>query len=82
MLVAYPICGPDEKRLLRSTWTMVPLMQFYRMATYLFRLSGMLKTLTEKPRWTTSTSWVDRLRLPGGERLRRLARELVRVWAE
>ena len=82
MLVAYPICGLDEKRLLRSTWTIVPLMQFYRMATYLFRFSGMLKTLTEKPRWTTSASWLDKARLPGGERLRRLARELIRVWAE
>jgi hypothetical protein len=57
-------------------------MQFYRMATYLFCFSGMLKTLTEKPRWTTSASWLDTVRLPGGARIQRLVRELVRVWAE
>ena len=82
LLAAYPVCGPDERRLLRSGWTIVPLMQFYRMATYFFRLSGMLKVLTEQPRWTTSTGWLDQMHLPGGKRLQRFARELVRVWAE
>lgn len=82
LVTAYPICAPDEKRLLRASWTILPLMQFYRQATYFFRLSGMLKTLTEQPRWTTSTNWLDKLRWPGTERLQRLVRELVRVWAE
>jgi hypothetical protein len=82
LLTAYTICGTDERRLLRTGWTILPWMQFYRLATYLFRLSGMLKTLTEKPRWTTSAGWLDKLRLPGSARLKALARELVRVWAE
>ncbi len=82
MLAAYPVCAPDERRLLRVSWTIVPFMQFYRLATYLFRLSGMLKTLTETPRWTTSAGWLDQLRFPGSKRLQQLAHDLVRVWAE
>jgi len=54
-------------------------MQFYRQATYLFRFSGILKTLVEPPRWTiTSIS----PKVPGLNRLGRLAREFIAVWAD
>jgi len=79
LLIVYPVCVPSEKQLLRTGWIVLPLMQFYRQITYLFRLSGILKTLTEPPRWTISTNW---LCIPGLDYLQRLARDILAVWAD
>jgi cellulose synthase/poly-beta-1,6-N-acetylglucosamine synthase-like glycosyltransferase len=79
LLAAYPVCAPSEKKLLRSSWMVLPLVQFYRQAIYLFRLSGILKTLTEPPRWTVSTG---ALRLSGFDYLRKMARAILAAWAD
>jgi len=79
LLVAYPVSAQSEKKLLRSGWLILPLMQFYRQAIYLFRLSGILKTLTEPPRWTVAAGG---LRLPGINYLQKLAHDILAVWAD
>src|SRR6185503_17595441 len=79
LLAAYPICAPSEKKMLRSNWTVLPLVQFYRQAIYLFRLSGILKTLTDPPRWTVSTGSLHFSRF---DYLRKLARAILAVWAD
>jgi cellulose synthase/poly-beta-1,6-N-acetylglucosamine synthase-like glycosyltransferase len=82
MAVAWPICAQSERRLLRESALYLPLLPLYRMVVFFFRMSGILRTLSEKPQWTTTDEWLSRVRVPGTTRLREVLNELVGVWAE
>jgi biofilm PGA synthesis N-glycosyltransferase PgaC len=64
---AWSICAPSERRILRESLIYLPLLPLYRMVVYFFRMSGNLKTLTEPPRWTESTAWIDSLPFRDGK---------------
>jgi putative glycosyltransferase (exosortase G-associated) len=82
LAVARPICAPSEQRLLRETAIYLPWLPLYRMMIYFFRLSGILKALSERPRWTTSAGLLDRVSIPGARRVRGWLEEFVEVWGE
>ncbi len=82
MAVAWPICAPSERRMLRESAMYLPLLPLYRMHVYFCRLSGILKTLSEQPEWNTSPSWLEPRKLPGVRRLSSWFNSLVKVWAE
>jgi putative glycosyltransferase (exosortase G-associated) len=82
MVVAWPICARSERRLLRESALYLPLLPLYRMIVFFFRMSGILRTLSEKPQWTTSDEWLSRVRIPGTTKLKDLLNELVEVLAE
>jgi cellulose synthase/poly-beta-1,6-N-acetylglucosamine synthase-like glycosyltransferase len=82
LAVAYPICAPSERRLLRETAIYLPWLPLYRITIYFFRLSGILKALSERPRWTTSAGLLDRVRIPGARRVRGWLEGFVEVWGE
>jgi cellulose synthase/poly-beta-1,6-N-acetylglucosamine synthase-like glycosyltransferase len=82
MLVAWPICAPSERNMMRGYALYLPFLPLYRMVTYMFRLSGILKTLTDSPQWTLSHEWVERLKVPGTRRLVGWMGGLVEVWSE
>ncbi len=79
LLAAYPVCAPAEKKMLRSNLIVLPLMQIYRQAVYFFRVSGILKTLTEPPRWTVNTNL---FRFPGLDYVQKIARDILEIWAD
>jgi len=78
---AWSICAPSERRILRESVVYLPLLPFYRMVVYFFRMSGNLKTLTEPPRWTASVGWMDTLRMPGQGKITGWWRTFVAFWA-
>jgi hypothetical protein len=78
---AWSICAPSERRILRESAIYLPVLPFYRMVIYFFRMSGNLKTLTEPPRWTASAEWMDKLRMPGGGKLAGWMENLMEIWA-
>jgi hypothetical protein len=80
--VAWVVCGAAERRLVRKSAVFLPLLPFYRMAVYFFRMSGILRTLSEQPRWKTSVGWVEWLNRPALGRLQTLWRRFVAAWAE
>ncbi len=82
MAVAWPICAPSERRLLRKSALALAFLPLYRMVVYFFRLSGILKTLSERPQWTTNADWWDRIRMPGARRFSAWLGSLVKVWAD
>lgn len=82
MLVAWPICAPSERNLMREYAIYLPFLPLYRMVTYLFRLSGILTTLSENPQWSLTPEWVERLKMPGSSRLVGWMGGLVEVWSE
>lgn len=82
LLVAWPICAQSERRLLRESALYSPWLPIYRMVIYLFRMSGILRTLSEKPQWTASAGWLELVRLPGSNQAGKWIRRVVRVWAE
>jgi hypothetical protein len=82
LAVAWPICAPSERRLLRVSAQYLPWLPLYRMIVFLFRLSGILRTLSEKPQWTTSADWVERVRIPGTRRLTSWLDSLLKAWAD
>lgn len=82
MLVAWPICAPSERNLMREYAVYLPFLPLYRMVTYLFRLSGILTTLSENPQWSLTPEWVERLKVPGSSRLVGWMGGLVEVWSE
>jgi len=82
LLVAWPICAPAERRLLRVSALYLPCLPLYRMIVYLFRLSGILRTLSERPQWTTPADWVERVRLPGSTQLKSALESLLEAWSD
>lgn len=80
--VAWVVCGAAERRLVRKSAVFLPLLPFYRMAVYFFRMSGILRTLSEQPRWKTSVGWVEWLNRPALGRLQTWWRRFVAAWAE
>ncbi len=82
MLVAWPICAPSERNLMRKYAMYLPFLPLYRMVTYLFRLSGILTTLSETPQWSLTPEWVERLKMPVSGRLVGWMGGLVEVWSE
>ncbi|MGH2606583.1 MAG: glycosyltransferase family 2 protein, partial [Anaerolineales bacterium] len=82
LLVAWPICAPAERRLLRVSALYLPGLPLYRMIVYFFRLSGILRTLSERPQWTTPADWAERVRLPGSRHLKTWLDSLLKDWAD
>lgn len=82
LAIAWPICAPSERRLLRVSALYLPWLPLYRMIVFLFRLSGILRTLSEKPQWTTSADWAERVRIPGTRRLTSWLGSLLKAWAD
>jgi cellulose synthase/poly-beta-1,6-N-acetylglucosamine synthase-like glycosyltransferase len=82
MGVAYPICARSERNLLREAVPYLPFLPVYRTATYVFRLSGILATLSEQAQWTIKLDWADRVNLPGSRRLTGWLHSLVDLWSE
>jgi cellulose synthase/poly-beta-1,6-N-acetylglucosamine synthase-like glycosyltransferase len=82
LLVARPICAPSERRLLRETALYLPWLPLYRMMVYFFRLSGILKALSESPLWTASAGLLDRVRVPGARRVSGWLEAFIEVWSE
>ena len=82
MTVAWPICAPSEKKLLREAAIFLPLLPLYRILVYFFRVGGILRTLSEKPTWTVSGTWFQGLRTPGSQRVKQLAKAFLKVWAD
>jgi hypothetical protein len=80
--VARPICAPSERRLLRESALYLPWLPLYRTAIYFFRLSGILKLLSEGPRWCTPAGILDRIRIPGARRVGGWLAGFLMVWAE
>lgn len=82
MLVAWPIAAISERRLLREAAVFLPLLPLYRIVVYFFRVSGILRTLSEKPTWTVSGTWFQGLKTPTGQKIKNLAKAFLNVWAE
>ncbi len=81
LAVAWNICTPSERRMLRESALYLPLLPLYRTVVYFFRMSGNLKTLTEPPRWTAATGWAEKMRVPGQGKISGWWRTLVAYWA-
>ena len=80
--VTWPICGNSEKRLIRESIIYLPLLPIYRLFIYYFRMSGILLTLNEKPRWTILNRWPKML-FPGfANRLKGFLGMFIEVWAD
>lgn len=63
MAVAWTICSPTEWRLLRQSALYLPWLPLYRTVIYFFRLSGILRTLSETPCWEAAAGlpgWTPR----------------------
>jgi len=82
MSVAWPVCARSERRLLRKSALYLPLLALYRAIVYFFRLSGILKVLSEEPRWTTQGDWLETIRLQELKRSVAWLGGLVDIWAE
>jgi biofilm PGA synthesis N-glycosyltransferase PgaC len=82
LLVAWPICAPSERRLLREFAVYTPLLPPYRMMVYFFRLSGILRTLSEQPQWTTSSGWIEKVQMPGASHLKGWWGFFIKAWAD
>jgi cellulose synthase/poly-beta-1,6-N-acetylglucosamine synthase-like glycosyltransferase len=82
LAVAWPIASPAERRLLRISAQYLPWLPLYRMIVYAFRLSGILRTLSDRPQWNTTNNWADRIRLPGSRQLRSWLGSLLKAWAD
>jgi hypothetical protein len=82
MAVAWPVCARSERRLLRKSALYLPLLALYRTIVYFFRMSGILKVLSEEPRWTTQGDWLKNIRLQGLNRTAAWLGGLVDIWAE
>jgi hypothetical protein len=52
------------------------------MVVYFFRLSGVLKTLSDQPEWTTRTDWLSGLKNPRTRRLTSWVGRAVDLWAD
>jgi hypothetical protein len=82
LLVAWPICAPSERCLLREFAVYTPLLPLYRMMVYFFRLSGILRTLSEQPQWTTSSGWIEKVQMPGASHLKGWWGFFIQAWAD
>jgi biofilm PGA synthesis N-glycosyltransferase PgaC len=82
LIVAQPICALSERRKLREAALILPILPLYRMVVYFFRLSGIMRFLSEEPSWTASTEWVERIRFPWLEPVARKLQVLVGIWSE
>ena len=80
--VTWPICGSSEKRLIRESIIYLPLLPIYRLLVYYFRMSGILLTLNEKPRWTISSRWPNMQFPDFANRLKGFLGMFIEVWAE
>jgi biofilm PGA synthesis N-glycosyltransferase PgaC len=81
-MASWPICAESERRLLRESAVYLPVLPVYRMVVYFFRLSGMLKTLSDQPEWTTSSDWLSGLKSPRTRRLTGWVGRAVNLWAD
>jgi biofilm PGA synthesis N-glycosyltransferase PgaC len=81
-LAAWPICAESERRLLRESAIYLPVLPLYRMVVYFFRLSGLLKTLSDQPEWTTPTEWLRGLKSPRAQRMTGWVDRAVEFWAD
>jgi biofilm PGA synthesis N-glycosyltransferase PgaC len=77
---SWPICGTSERRLLRETAVYLPILPVYRMVVYFFRLSGVLRTLSDEPEWNTQTDWLSRIKGPKVQRMTTWLGEAVGFW--
>ncbi len=82
MAVAWTICSPAERRLLRQSALYLPWLPLYRMVVYFFRLSGILRTLSEAPRWKAGVGLPGWARTRCTSTLRNWVRRFVTAWAE
>ncbi|MGA9191878.1 MAG: glycosyltransferase family 2 protein, partial [Anaerolineales bacterium] len=82
LLASWPICAESERRLLRESAVYLPVLPLYRMVVYFFRLSGVLKTLSDQPEWTTRTDWLSGLKNPRTRRLTSWVGRAVDLWAD
>jgi hypothetical protein len=57
LLAAWPSCAESEQRMLRKFLVWIPLLPIYRVLVYFFRLSGILKSLSDDPTWTVQSTW-------------------------
>ncbi len=81
-IVALPICAPSERRKLREAALILPILPLYRMVVYFFRLSGIMRSLSEEPSWTASTEWLERIRVPWLKPVAKKLEVLVEVWSD
>ncbi len=81
-LASWPVCAESERRLLRESAIYLPVLPLYRMVVYFFRLSGVLKTLSDQPEWTTHTDWLSGFRNPRTRRVTSWVGRAVSIWAD
>ncbi len=81
-IASWPICADSERRLLRESAIYLPVLPLYRMVVYFFRLSGVLKTLSDQPEWTTSPNWLSGLKSPRTRQMTRWLGRAVDLWAD
>jgi cellulose synthase/poly-beta-1,6-N-acetylglucosamine synthase-like glycosyltransferase len=82
-LVAWPSCGESEQRMLRMFLVWIPLLPIYRVLVYFFRLSGILKSLSDDPAWTVKTTWESDLsQMAQKSRVPEWIGRFVSVWSE
>jgi putative glycosyltransferase (exosortase G-associated) len=81
LLAAWPICSNAERALLRQSAIYTPLVPLYRIATYVFRLSGIIKAMNEPPTWTAPIGWIRKIRLPILDSVNARLQSLVEIWA-
>lgn len=79
---SWPNCAQSERRLLRESAVYLPVLPLYRMVVYFFRLSGMLKTLSDQPEWNSKTDWLSGLRGPRTRQMADWLNGAVRIWAD
>jgi cellulose synthase/poly-beta-1,6-N-acetylglucosamine synthase-like glycosyltransferase len=81
LAVALPICAPSERRLLRESALYLPWLPLYRTMIYFFRLSGIMRVLSEGPRWSTPAGVLDRVTIPGARRVGGWLAGFLEVWS-
>lgn len=82
LMVAHPICVPSERRKLREAALILPVLPLYRMVVYFFRLSGIMRSMSEEPSWTASAEWVERIQFPWMKPAAKKLEGWAEIWAE
>jgi putative glycosyltransferase (exosortase G-associated) len=83
LAAAWPSCAESERRMLRIFLVWIPVVPFYRVMVYFFRLSGILKSLSDDPAWTVKSTWsIDFSRVAKKSKVPEWIGNFVSAWSD
>jgi cellulose synthase/poly-beta-1,6-N-acetylglucosamine synthase-like glycosyltransferase len=82
LITAWPVCSRSEQALFRIAAPFSPFLPIYRTIVYLYRLSGILRTISVRAEWTTTTEWLQGIQIPAYGKLTGWVKSQVEIWAD